>query len=136
MFLPSTALHETDFRPVPLLGNAHVQTVLGVFLPGRSCPPTQRRHRVDLGDGDALLLHENTPDAWKPGDPAALLVHGLTGDHASPYMRRMAAQLLDRGVSVFRIDLRGVGLGWPWPGSPTTPADPRTSAPPWPICTP
>jgi hypothetical protein len=101
----------TDFRPPPLLSNPHVQTILGAFLPGRGCPPPRRRHVVHLPDGDALLLHENTPPSWRPGDPAALLVHGLTGCHASAHIRRMAALLLARGVRTYRIDLRGAGLG-------------------------
>jgi predicted alpha/beta-fold hydrolase len=100
-----------DFRPVPLLANAHVQTVLGVLLPGRSCPRPLRRHVVPLGDGDSLLLHENTPRRWRSGEPMALLIHGLTGCHASTHMQRIAARLLDRGVRTFRIDLRGAGEG-------------------------
>src|SRR5262245_44835645 len=102
-----------DFRPFPLLSNPHVQTLLGACLPGRGCPPPRRRHVVALADGDALLLHENIPASWRPGDPIALLLHGLTGCHASTHIRRMAALLLARGVRTFRIDLRGAGLGIP-----------------------
>jgi uncharacterized protein len=101
----------TDFRPPRWLSNPHVQTLLGAFLPGGRCPPPQRTHVVALPDGDALLLHENAPAAWRPGDPVALLVHGLTGCHASTHIRRMAALLLARGVRTYRIDLRGAGLG-------------------------
>lgn len=100
-----------DFRPLPLLGNAHVQTLLGALLPGRVCPDPLRRHVLPLGDGDSLLLYENVPRSWRPGQPVALLVHGLTGCHRSNHVRRMAAALLDRGVRVFRIDLRGSGDG-------------------------
>jgi predicted alpha/beta-fold hydrolase len=104
---------DRDFRPLPLLGNPHVQTILGALLPGRDCPGPQRRHVVGLSDGDALLLHENTPRTWRPGQAVALLVHGLTGSHASVHIRRLAALLLDRGVRIFRIDLRGAGAGLP-----------------------
>jgi predicted alpha/beta-fold hydrolase len=103
----------SDFRPLPLLGNPHVQTVLGAFLPGSSCPAPQRRHLLRFADGDAVLLHENAPENWQPGDPVALLLHGLTGSHASPHICRLAARLLERGVSVFRMDMRGAGLGLP-----------------------
>src|SRR5436190_1797165 len=100
-----------DFRPLFLLGNPHVQTLLGAFLPGKVCPPPRRRHVVRLPDGDGLMLYENTPPRWRPGEPMALLLHGLTGTHASPHVVRLAAQLLARQVRVFRVDQRGVGLG-------------------------
>jgi hypothetical protein len=45
------------------------------------------------------------------GEPIALLLHGLTGCHASTHIRRLAALLLQRGVRTFRIDLRGAGAG-------------------------
>jgi predicted alpha/beta-fold hydrolase len=107
----SAGLFDHGFQPLPLLGNPHVQTILGAYLPGRACSRPQRQHIVGLPDGDALLLHENSPPTWLPHQPAALLVHGLTGCHASPHIRRLAALLLERGVRVFRIDLRGTGAG-------------------------
>lgn len=101
------------FRPLPFLGNPHVQTILGVMLRGPNCPPPQHRHLVRFSDGDALILHENRPRSWLAGQPMALLVHGLTGSHLSPHNCRMAVMLLARGVRVFRADLRGAGLGLP-----------------------
>jgi predicted alpha/beta-fold hydrolase len=109
----SCAANDLDFRPLPLLGNPHLQTLLGAFLPGRWCPPPDRRHVVRLPDGDGLLLHENVPPGWRPGGPMALLVHGLTGSHASTHVRRLAGRLLARRVRVVRIDLRGTGYGLP-----------------------
>jgi predicted alpha/beta-fold hydrolase len=102
-----------DFQPLPGLTNPHVQTFLGAFLPGTVCPSPERRQVVRLADGDALVLHENTPRGWKPGDPLALLVHGLAGSHASIHIARVSAQLLARRVRVVRIDLRGAGHGLP-----------------------
>jgi predicted alpha/beta-fold hydrolase len=102
-----------NFRPLPLLGNPHVQTVLGALLPGSHCPRPRRRHVIQLPDGDALVLHENVPRAWKPGEPAALLLHGLTGSHASPHIRRLAGRFFAEGVRVFRMDMRGAGHGLP-----------------------
>jgi len=96
-----------------MLGNPHVQTVLGAYLPGSNCPRPERQHQVRLPDGDALLLHENMPQSWKPGQPVAVLLHGLTGHHASPHICRLAARLLASGVRVFRMDMRGCGLGLP-----------------------
>lgn len=100
-----------DFRPLPFLRNPHVQTLLGVLVPGPECPRPNQRRILRLPDGDALVLHNNTPLGWKPGHPLALLVHGLSGSHRSPHIRRLAALLLARRVRVVRMDLRGAGAG-------------------------
>jgi uncharacterized protein len=100
-----------DFCPLPFLRNPHVQTVLGALVPGPNCPLPDQRHLVDLPDGDRLVLHNNTPLGWKSGDPLALLVHGLSGSHASSSLCRLAAFLLARRVRVVRMDQRGAGAG-------------------------
>jgi predicted alpha/beta-fold hydrolase len=101
----------TDFRPLPFLGNPHVQTVLSQCLQGPAfLHPTQQR-QVELPDGDGLLLYDSIPPGWQPGDRAVLLLHGLGGCHQSPHVRRLARLLLPRGVRVFRMDLRGAGPG-------------------------
>ena len=100
-----------EFRPLPLLRNPHVQTVLGALVPGSNCPVPDQRSVVHLADGDRLVLHNNTPLGWKDGDPLALLVHGLTGSHLSPHIRRLRRLLLARRVRVVRMDMRGAGAG-------------------------
>lgn len=70
------------------------------------------RHRVDLGDGDSLVVHDSAPVRWRPGDPTAMVVHGLTGSHKSPMIARIAGKLYRRGIRVSRIDLRGAGAGF------------------------
>jgi predicted alpha/beta-fold hydrolase len=102
---------KSEFRPFPFLSNRHVQTLLGHWLPGPRCPRPERRHVLWLLDGDGLLLHENIPSGWQPGKPVALLVHGLTGSHASRHIQRLAAMLLRRRVRTVRMDLRGTGMG-------------------------
>src|SRR4051794_38695320 len=102
----STHLFE-GFRPLPLLGNPHVQTMLGLhLLPGPSLK-VQRRHTLWLPDGDGLLLHENVPPTWGPPQPMALLLHGLGGSGVSVHMQRLGGMLLARGVRVLRLDMRG-----------------------------
>ena len=118
--VPSAAPPAFDpppFRPHRLLRGGHAQTLAAVYWPGTgpflTAPPgtATARHRVDLGDGDALALRETRPAGWSPGDPAAILVHGLGGSAGSPYMVRVAAKLADRGVRVFRLDHRTCGDG-------------------------
>jgi uncharacterized protein len=100
-----------DFRPFPLLGNPHVQTLLGHWLHGPRLARPAREHVVYLPDGDALVLHDTVPPRWRPGDRIAVLLHGLTGSHASPTIQRFARVLLAQQVRVARLDLRGAGKG-------------------------
>jgi uncharacterized protein len=103
----------TPFSPLLGLRNAHVQTVLGNLLPGRT-PPLQSIVRlVPLGDGDQLLVYDSVPRGWSVGDWVALAVHGLGGCHESGSLRRLAAALVARGIRVIRINLRGAGPSLP-----------------------
>ncbi len=100
-----------DFRPLPFLGNPHVQTVLGSLFKGPTLRFPSQEHLVSLPDGDRLLLHDSVPVTWRAGDWIVLLVHGLGGSHDSGYMHRMARRLVPRGIRVVRMDLRGCGKG-------------------------
>ncbi len=109
----SSPTPENGFRPPWYLRNRHVQTILGHLLCG---PPVRHptiKHRVPVSDGDQLVLHDSVPDGWRPGEPIAVLVHGLSGCHDSGHLRRLARRLLPRGVRVVRVDLRGCGDGLP-----------------------
>jgi predicted alpha/beta-fold hydrolase len=94
-----------------LLGNAHVQTVLGHLLGGGTLDLPARARQVLLPDGDRLVLHDSTPPGWRPGDRIVVLVHGLCGSHRSPGVQRLASVLLPHGLRVVRLDLRGAGRG-------------------------
>jgi len=94
-----------------LLRSGHLQTLAGLFFPGRLVEYRAVTRRVMLDDGDQLVLHDDCPDDWRPAGPAALLMHGLGGSHESVYMRRTADKLHQRGVRAFRMDLRGCGAG-------------------------
>jgi len=98
------------FRPLPLLGNPHVQTVLGSLL-GKNFRGASRPHPLPLPDGDHLVLHDSIPSDWQPGGPIALLIHGLSGSHRSSYIQRLTRRLLPLGLRVVRVDLRGAGHG-------------------------
>ncbi len=99
------------FRPLPLLGNAHVQTLLGHLLQGLAPRLTARARRLTLADGDRLVLHDILPSRWRPGERVAIVVHGLCGSHSSGGVRRLAAALLRLGGRVVCVDLRGAGRG-------------------------
>lgn len=97
------------FRPLPLLGNPHLQTLLanGVSL---AREPASTTRLVELPDGDRLAVEVSTPVGWVDG-PTVAMVHGLCGSHRSTYMVRMAAKLVAAGLRVARINLRGKGSG-------------------------
>jgi predicted alpha/beta-fold hydrolase len=100
-----------DFRPFPLLAGGHLQTVAGLYLPSRDGFVDTEQHLLELDDGDQMVLHEDLPANWMPGDPVVIFVHGLCGSHASPYVRRLGWKMYCNGIRVFRLDLRGSGAG-------------------------
>jgi len=100
-----------EFRPHPLFPTGHLQTLAGLFLPHGQTDQRALQHPVILDDGDQIILHDDCPATWSAGDRTALMIHGLAGCHASPYMQRIARKLVHRGVRTFRMDLRGCGAG-------------------------
>jgi predicted alpha/beta-fold hydrolase len=100
-----------EFRPHPLLYSAHLQTLAAYQFSGKVRPYRAVQRRVPLADGDQLVLHDDCPASWRPGDRTALMVPVFSGNHMSPYVARPAATLAERGVRVFRMNLRGCGAG-------------------------
>ena len=86
------------FRPLPLLGNPHLQTLLGNLLHGRARPPAAERHVVELPDGDRLVLHDSVPGGLAAGRPGRRA--GPRPGRLPPlgYMERVAARLLADGL--------------------------------------
>jgi predicted alpha/beta-fold hydrolase len=112
MFSPTPVFSEIPaFRPHPLLRSGHAQTVFGAIERRRQAAYRATQHVIALDDGDFIVLHDDRPAAWSDGDPVVLLIHGLSGTHASAYVARPAQKLNDRGVRTFRMDLRGCGAG-------------------------
>lgn len=107
-----TRFADAEFRPHRWVRGGHAQTLAGYYLPSVLPPYRATRHTIELDDGDRIALHEDRPPDWRPGDPAALLVHGLGGSHRSDYMRRIAARLAARGARVYRLDMRGCGASF------------------------
>jgi predicted alpha/beta-fold hydrolase len=110
---PDRTVPHLTFRPLPLLHNPHLQTLLGHYLPGARFHFPTREQVIWLPDGDGLLLHDTVPDGWSPGEGIAVLIHGLTGSHASVQVQRVGVRILRRGLRVVRLDLRGAGKGLP-----------------------
>ncbi len=61
------------------------------------------------GSGDRLVGALSQPPGGGKDRPLALLIHGLTGCEDSRYVLDQALHLLDRGMPVLRLNLRGAG---------------------------
>jgi hypothetical protein len=100
------------FRPRAPWWGGDLQT-LGGYLRRRAPLDAYPLERLVLaladGSGDRLSAALNRPAPGAPPRPLAVLIHGLSGDEHSFYMRRTAAHLLALGYPVLRLNLRGAG---------------------------
>lgn len=109
--LPPRGRRVVDYRPHPLLRSGHLQTIFGALVTGTLPPYVATPRVIPLADGESLVVHEEPGESLAADARLAILVHGLGGDHSSPYMRRIASRLSGQGVRVWRVDLRGCGAG-------------------------
>jgi uncharacterized protein len=90
---------------------------LSSYLRGRAALDAHAEERLVLplndGTGDRLAAALSRPAAPIAGRPLVVLIHGLSGDEASVYMRRTAGHLLGLGYPVLRLNLRGAGRSRP-----------------------
>jgi predicted alpha/beta-fold hydrolase len=107
VFVPADSMAEiteSKFRPHPLLSSPHLQTIWpGVFH--RQSSQKFNRQRLELPDGDFLDLDwfVQNPDSQQ----VVVLIHGLGGSSASPYISRVGNELVRRGFRVVVFNLRG-----------------------------
>lgn len=106
------------FQPPWWLRSAHAQTLAAAYWPARLPEHRAVARQVELDDGDIVVVHDDCPDGWPSDGRVALLAHGLGGCHRSPLLVRLAAKLTERGVRVFRWDMRGCGAGVGLAGRP------------------
>lgn len=100
------------FEPHPWFRGGHAQTIAGRYIPGPRPRLPSTYHEIDADEGDRLVALESIPPGWRPGDPTALMVHGLAGCARAPYLVRVAIRLVGIGVRVVRMNLRGAGAGF------------------------
>jgi predicted alpha/beta-fold hydrolase len=103
------AISLPPFAPHPLVRGGHAQTLAAFFWRREPFVERAARHFVAVPDGDRVVLHDDRGPSWRTGDRVALLIHGLAGCHASPYLQRLVGKLQARGLRTFRMDLRGCG---------------------------
>jgi predicted alpha/beta-fold hydrolase len=94
------------FRPMPGLANGHAQTVFAGLL--RRPPAVRmRRERVELPDGDFVDADWSAEKGLAAEAPVAILLHGLEGSSASPYMAGMMRALGNAGIRSVALHFRG-----------------------------
>lgn len=110
---PGTPGEIPPFVPHPWVRGPHLQTIFARFWPWPRARLAANYVEVDAGEGDAISILDSVPLGWQPGDPAAILVHGLGGDARSPYIVRLGKRLVERRIArVVRMNLRGAGSGF------------------------
>lgn len=102
----------TPCRPPFWAKSGHAQTLLGHLLPSKGDRIVDGAHewkavQVRTQDDERLCV------LCHPGRTGVrvLLMHGLSGDANSDYMRRTAAALLEVGHEVWAVNHRGCGAG-------------------------
>jgi len=100
------------FVPLPPWFGGDLQTVRNYLLPPGDIlapwPGEVMRFAMKDGTGDELIGVLHRP-AEERSRPLVLLLHGLTGDQDSSYMRVTARVLLKAGHPVLRLNWRGAG---------------------------
>lgn len=104
-------LRMPTYKTLPLLYNGKTQTISGVYFPFNPFISNAQQHIVTLSDNDKIVLIENTPKIPQPSKRILLLLHGLTGSENSRYLIRVTHRFTQAGFTVFRMNLRGCGLG-------------------------
>lgn len=99
------------YRPHPLLKSGHLQTLMVGFMCGQRPAHNAVPIEIPLADGEKLIVHEEMGSPIQNASDLVILIHGLGGDHRSPYLQRIALRLRQAGVRVWRVDLRGCGDG-------------------------
>lgn len=100
------------FEPHPWLKGGHSQTIVGRYWGGSRTRLRAAFHEVELPDSDRLLVLETVPPNWERHRPTAVLVHGLAGSADASYVVRVGQRLVELGIRVVRINLRGAGAGF------------------------
>lgn len=102
----------TPFVPRRGLANAHLQTIIGNFLPRSAArlDEVAETIEVDPADGSRIVCHCHwQPEPQRAGSLTAVLLHGLEGSSDSRYIRGIAARAWAAGFNVVRMNMRNCG---------------------------
>lgn len=99
------------YRPHPALRSGHLQTMMVGLVCGHRPSYQAAQIEVPLRDGERLIVHDEQAARLPKNSDLVILIHGLGGDHRSPYLERLARDSNLAGFRAWRVDLRGCGAG-------------------------
>jgi predicted alpha/beta-fold hydrolase len=104
------------FQPRPWLTNAHLQTIVGNFLPRPNTLPASVAQLVEVSParGNQIASQVLCDCHWQPAAlrstcPTVLILHGLEGSSHSQYVLGNATKLWRSGCNVIRMNMRNCG---------------------------
>jgi predicted alpha/beta-fold hydrolase len=110
------AFDPLPFVPRRSLSNAHLQTILGNFLPRQNHLPAATPELVEVSPASEsqiasrVLCHCHwQPRAVRAQRPTAIILHGLEGSSNSQYVVGNANKLWRAGANVVRMNMRNCG---------------------------
>lgn len=108
---PPDGVHDLAFSPPWPLRGRHVQTCFGTLVRRIAPPPVTERWRIPV-DGETELVGDMSaaPGPHVRAGAIAILMHGLGGSARAKYVLGVAHRLLKGGLSVVRMNLRGVEI--------------------------
>ena len=106
------------FVPRRFLRSGHLQTIVGNFLPRTESLPEPESQPIEVEAASSargasfVLCHCH----WQPAKVRSerltmVIVHGLEGSSASPYVRGNSARAWKAGCNVVRMNMRSCGAG-------------------------
>ena len=104
------------FVPRRFLSNAHLQTIVGNFLPRADHLPVAEQELIEVSPahGEQIASRVLCLCHWQPTDvraqrPTAIIVHGLEGSSESQYVVGNANKFWRAGANVVRMNMRNCG---------------------------
>ncbi|MEO6982385.1 MAG: alpha/beta fold hydrolase [Edaphobacter sp.] len=114
--LETTAALADDFNPRRYLGNGHLQTIAGNYLPRTNALPPPEAQLVEVSPAtdnqisSQVLCHCHwQPEYVRATRPTAIIVHGLEGSSNSQYVIGNANKLWQSGCNIIRMNMRNCG---------------------------
>ena len=104
------------FQPRIFLGNGHMQTLAGNFLPRVNSLPQPVPELVEVSPGSDSQIASNVlcechwhPAALRADHLTVILVHGLEGSSESQYVVGNANKMWRAGANIIRMNMRNCG---------------------------